>query len=67
MDFVIYQDAAKEWRWRLWAPNNRVMADSGEGYKHKDDCIDAIKLIKNGVPSAKAWDISQKPAVAIPV
>lgn len=29
---VLYQDEAKEWRWRLVAENGQVVGTSGEGY-----------------------------------
>ena len=29
----VYRDERREWRWRLLATNNRIIADSGEGYK----------------------------------
>lgn len=32
LKFVIYKDAANEYRWRLIAKNGRIVADSGEGY-----------------------------------
>lgn len=35
MKFVIYKDAAKEYRWRLVSRNGRIIANSGEGYKRK--------------------------------
>ncbi|MCA1815676.1 MAG: DUF1508 domain-containing protein [Acidobacteria bacterium] len=44
--FSVYKDAAGEWRWRLDATNGRVVADSGEGYAHKQDCLHAIELVK---------------------
>lgn len=28
----VYEDDQGEWRWRLIAPNGRILADSGEGY-----------------------------------
>lgn len=43
--FFVYKDKAREYRWRFYAPNNRVMADSGEGYKNKADCIAAINTL----------------------
>jgi len=46
MTFWIYKDAAGEWRWRLRAANNQIIAVSGEGYKNKQDCIGAIGLVK---------------------
>jgi len=48
MVYVMYKDAKGEWRWRLWAANRSdVLADSGEGYKNKADCLHAINLVKN--------------------
>ena len=47
MQYVMYQDQKNEWRWRLFAANNRILADSGEGYKNKADCLAAINLVKS--------------------
>jgi len=44
--FLIYKDAAKEYRWRYQASNTKVIADSGEGYKNKADCQHGIDLVK---------------------
>lgn len=30
--FVVYKDAAGQYRWRFKADNGRTIADSGEGY-----------------------------------
>lgn len=35
--FEIYRDDAGEFRWRLKAANGRIVADSSEGYRNKDD------------------------------
>ena len=45
--FQVYEDAAGEWRWRLVAGNDRVIADSGEGYSDRRDCLHAIELVKD--------------------
>jgi uncharacterized protein len=45
--YWLYQDAAAEWRWQLRAANQRIIADSGEGYCDKQDCLHAITLVKN--------------------
>ncbi|MCA1619369.1 MAG: DUF1508 domain-containing protein [Acidobacteria bacterium] len=45
--FQVYQDAGGEWRWRLVAGNDRVIADSGEGYNNKQDCLHGIELVKD--------------------
>lgn len=40
--FVVYQDKAGQWRWRLLAANNRIVADSGESYTRMRDCERAV-------------------------
>jgi uncharacterized protein YegP (UPF0339 family) len=50
MKFVVYKDARGEYRWRLVAANGRKIADSGEGYGNKADCLAAIQLVKEGAP-----------------
>jgi uncharacterized protein YegP (UPF0339 family) len=44
--FWVYQDDAGEWRWQLRAANQRIIADSGEGYHNRQDCLHAITLVK---------------------
>ncbi len=44
--FHLYKDANGEWRWTLYAANNRKIANSGEGYFNKADCLAAINLVK---------------------
>jgi len=53
MWFYLYQDARKEWRWRLYAENNKIVADSGEGYSAKLSAENAISLIKNYAQGAR--------------
>jgi uncharacterized protein YegP (UPF0339 family) len=47
--FEIYRYAGGEYRWRLRADNNEVVA-SGEGYRSRDDCEHAVDLIKEQAP-----------------
>jgi len=47
MVYYIYKDAGGQWRWYLEAANNRKIANSGEGYHNKDDCLAAIQLVKS--------------------
>jgi uncharacterized protein YegP (UPF0339 family) len=47
MYYNVYKDAAGQWRWRLYAANYKIIADSGEGYFNKADCLSAIALIKS--------------------
>ena len=46
MAFYVYLDAQGYWRWRLLAANQRIIADSGEGYVNKSDCIHGLNLVK---------------------
>jgi uncharacterized protein YegP (UPF0339 family) len=55
MKYCTYKDKAGEWRWRLKAEKGEILADSGEGYKNKKDCLDAINLVK-GSKDAKVED-----------
>jgi uncharacterized protein YegP (UPF0339 family) len=45
--YYIYKDNQNLWRWRLRAANNRTIADSGESYYNKQDCLAAINLVKS--------------------
>lgn len=55
MAYYVYRDAANFWRWRLRAGNNRIIADSGESYHNKSDCLAAIELVK-GSKNAPVYD-----------
>lgn len=46
MAYYIYKDVSGQWRWYLSAANNRKIANSGEGYHNKQDCLAAITLVK---------------------
>ena len=45
MKYYIFQDSQHYWRWHLVAANNRIIADSGEGYVNEQDCLAAIGLV----------------------
>jgi len=46
MIYLVYKDKSGNWRWQLQAANRRVIADSGEGYINKADCLSGIALVK---------------------
>jgi uncharacterized protein YegP (UPF0339 family) len=56
MQYRMYKDTAGQWRWRLLAANNRVIADSGESYWNKADCLSAIGLVK-GSAQAPVYEV----------
>jgi len=43
--FYIYEDSAGEYRWRLVAGNNEIVADSAEGYETKSGARDASRRV----------------------
>ena len=58
LTFEVYKDVKGEFRWRLKATNGEKIADSGEGYKAKADCLHGIDLIKEGAAKATTDDKS---------
>lgn len=57
MTFVLYRSGL-EYRWRLRATNGRIIADSGEGYFNKSDCLAAIRLVEATSAATPVADIS---------
>jgi uncharacterized protein YegP (UPF0339 family) len=51
MYFHLYVDVNRQYRWTLYAANNRKIANSGEGYYNRADCIAAINLVKGSGPA----------------
>jgi uncharacterized protein len=47
LTYKVYRDNKNEWRWRLKAENGDTIADSGEGYINKSDCLHGIELVKS--------------------
>ena len=56
--FQIFKDARGEFRWRLRAGNNEIIATSGEGYKAKADCEHGIELVKRDAPAAPVDEVT---------
>lgn len=48
MKIEYFQDKKNEWRFRIIAKNGRIVADSGESYKNKKDCIQTAEKILQG-------------------
>jgi uncharacterized protein YegP (UPF0339 family) len=61
MRFELYKDHAAEWRWRLRSQNGNVIADSAESYRHREDCENGIRLVKE-TANAPVVDMSAKVA-----
>ena len=43
LTFNVFKDPSGQWRWHLIASNGKVIAESGEGYRLKRDCLAAIE------------------------
>lgn len=50
--FHIYQDVARQWRWRLVAHNGQTIASSGEAFYSKENATRAAQLVKANAGSA---------------
>jgi uncharacterized protein len=57
LKFEIYEDAKKEYRWRLKAANGEILATSSEGYKTKASAEHAIDLITKGAKNARVEEL----------
>lgn len=54
--FELFVDGAGEWRWRLVASNEEIIADSGEGYSSKQAARRGIRSVRRTVPEAEVHD-----------
>ena len=53
LKFETYTDTKGESRWRLKSSNGQVIATSGQGYRDKRDCKNAIERIKKDAKKLK--------------
>jgi uncharacterized protein DUF1508 len=56
---TLYRDKVGEWRWQLRHANGKVLADSGEGYVRKLDCLAMVGQL---FPSYLVETVDQAPA-----
>jgi uncharacterized protein YegP (UPF0339 family) len=47
MGYYIYQDEHEYWRWYLLGANHRRIAESSHVYEDKQECHNAIALVKS--------------------
>lgn len=45
LSIEIYRDKSKEHRWRVRAKNGKIICAGTEGYKNKQDMMDAITAV----------------------
>lgn len=59
--FVFYKDAKNEWRWKLLAENQKIIADCAEGYVNLGHCVHGAKLVAGIAANAGMWNsVDQK-------
>lgn len=58
LTFIVYQDRAEQWRWRLVHENGNIIADSGQGYTSKRNAINGIETLKGHAPDASVEEHS---------
>jgi uncharacterized protein YegP (UPF0339 family) len=58
LTFEVYEDNAKENRWRAKASNGQVVAASASSYKTKADCDKAVETIKKGAAKAPVEEVT---------
>ncbi len=48
MTYELYRSGIlrRGWRWRLVAGNGRIIANGGEAYNNRKDCLHGISLVK---------------------
>jgi uncharacterized protein YegP (UPF0339 family) len=59
LDFEVYEDNAGEYRWRLRAGNEQIVADSGEGYADRSGAEDAVERVTELAAEADTLDIGR--------
>ncbi len=57
--FDVYEDTAGEYRWRLTAENNNIIADGGEGYATRSNALRAVDRITEVAPEARRLEFGR--------
>jgi uncharacterized protein YegP (UPF0339 family) len=58
LKFEVYDDNAKQSRFRIIASNGQTIGSSSSGYKTKADCDKAVDAIKKGAKDADVADMT---------
>ena len=61
--FEAFEDDAGQWRWRLWAPDYRLLASSGEAYASQAEALSAAEAVRENASDAY---ISSTPGLGMP-
>ena len=58
--FETYRDRSGLHRWRLKARNGRIVAESGEGYRRRIDCLRAADWLSAYADEARVWTMDTR-------
>ncbi|MEM8875795.1 MAG: YegP family protein [Planctomycetota bacterium] len=58
--FEVYQDKKGEYRWRLKSSNGQNIANGGEGYVAKADCLNGIESVKKNSQTADIVELPKE-------
>jgi len=59
MYFLVYKDISGYWRWRLCGIGDRIVAESGEAYYSKLDCMNMIRHLQNNALNAPIREVME--------
>lgn len=57
LKFEVFEDNAKQHRFRIIASNGQTIGSSSQGYKAKADCEKAVDLIKKGAKDSEVNEV----------
>jgi uncharacterized protein YegP (UPF0339 family) len=43
--YPVRRKSGREWRWRLRAKNGKIVAEGGESFVNRSDCIASIQIV----------------------
>ena len=49
----VYKDLLNKWRWRYISKNGRIMADSGQGYTRRYECLKSLYKVMDYLEEAE--------------
>jgi uncharacterized protein YegP (UPF0339 family) len=64
LHFEIYQDAQKEYRWRLKDADGKVLATAGQGYKAKDSATKGVQRLQTEANGKLTFEVYEDNAKA---
>lgn len=62
LTFEVYPDANDQYRWRLKAANNKILATAGQGYAAKADCKKGVERIKADAATKLTFEVYEDKA-----